>query len=230
MKLSSVFLATILTLMTSVFAFAQDKPLAEASPKTEKMHKHNKGERLAKALDLNENQIAQMEKIRENYKTKRKAIIDANDGDRKAAKTQLKSLREAQKADMRAILTPEQQTQFDELKEKHGKRRGGKGKRDGKRGDRLEKMTETLGLSDTQVTQMKAIHEKYRSQKEALREKNEGNDRSAIKEEMKAIREAQRSEMKAVLTTEQLAKFEEMKAARKEKRGKRGRGGNKTQE
>lgn len=78
--------------------------------------------------------------------------------------------------------------------------RGGKGPSPE---EMIKKVTEELSLTDEQVAQWKAIHEKY---EESMK------DESKREETMKTMNE----EFEAILTEEQLEKFTEMR----EKRGK----------
>jgi len=78
----------------------------------------------------------------------------------------------------------------------------------------LEKMQADLNLSDDQVTQIKAIQEKYTAQRKALRASND-SDRAASREKMRSIMEAQKEEIENVFTDEQKAKI---KTHRQERR------------
>lgn len=131
--------------------------------------------------------------------------------------TQIKSLRETQRAAMQAsresnrqqveaLLTPEQKEKFSAMQQKRG---GKKGKRHGKRGGdrmgkrmdkRMERMQERLGLSAEQVTQIKALRETQRTAAQASRESN-------------------RQQIAALLTAEQKEKFNAMKQKRGKRRG-----------
>lgn len=107
--------------------------------------------------------------------------------------------------------------------------------RQAKRAERAAKMQEALGLSDAQAADIQAIKESYKPQFEALGErakalKESGADREAmqpIREEMRALRDEVKAEVATVLTAEQQAKLEELKAERGDRRGGRrgGRGG-----
>ncbi len=74
-------------------------------------------------------------------------------------------------------------------------------------GSRMMKgLTNKLDLTTEQQAQVKQIFEAKRPQMEALHQ------------QMKALRDETDTEIKAILTTDQLKKFEEMQAKRKEKR------------
>ncbi len=115
--------------------------------------------------------------------------------------------------------------------------RGGKDltpeQREAKRAERAAKMKEALGLSDAQAADIQDIKESYRPQFEALKErakalKESGADREAmqpIREEKRALKDQVKAEIATVLTAEQQAKLEELKAERGERRGGGRRGG-----
>jgi predicted nucleic acid-binding Zn-ribbon protein len=83
--------------------------------------------------------------------------------------------------------------------------------------ERLEELTAELNLSQAQVNSIKAIHEKYKPQMQAIRQ--DGSlTRDQAKEKMQPIKKQVRDEIKAVLNPEQLKKFKEMQ---KEKHAER---------
>ncbi|MHA7130590.1 DUF4890 domain-containing protein [Algoriphagus namhaensis] len=87
-----------------------------------------------------------------------------------------------------------------------------------------EKMAEQLQLSEEQKAKILAINLEFAEKREAEKETREAN-REAMKSEMKE----QDERIQAVLTEEQVAKWEEAKAERRERdrgprRGRRGNG------
>ena len=90
-----------------------------------------RGKRLKKALDLTDEQSKEMRVIMKDARAERRLIIEAAEGDREAARPELKAHRLKTKEKVRAILTPEQIEKFDKMKERRGKRgdRGNRGKR-----------------------------------------------------------------------------------------------------
>ncbi|MEM7036959.1 MAG: T9SS type A sorting domain-containing protein [Bacteroidota bacterium] len=79
---------------------------------------------------------------------------------------------------------------------------------------RTERMQERLGLSETQAEQVRAIHLKYGDQLRNLRH-DDSMEPEARHTAMKEIRMAKRSEIEALLTEEQLARRDEMRAEHK---------------
>jgi Spy/CpxP family protein refolding chaperone len=81
-------------------------------------------------------------------------------------------------------------------------------------------MPEELNLSEDQKTQLQALHQEQREQRQALRD----SDQRPSPEEREAMGEQFRAELAKILTPEQLATLEEHRANRPERdhRGKRG--------
>lgn len=95
-----------------------------------------------------------------------------------------------------------------------------------KRKQRAAQFKQTLGLTDEQVTQIKAIRKSYRPQlktlrqeAKTLRESGASKDQiQAIRKRKKALREQMYNDIKAELTPDQAQKLEELKAQRRERR------------
>lgn len=81
-------------------------------------------------------------------------------------------------------------------------------------GERLEKMKEHLGLSDEQVTKLKAIWaDEAAALKELKAQRKEGDEPSPeLREKVRSIRENTKAQVDAVLTPEQREKAEAMRA------------------
>jgi len=85
---------------------------------------------------------------------------------------------------------------------------------------RLQMMKERLGLSDAQVTQLKAIYEDERTKSEALRA-DQTADPQANRAKMGEIRKDSETRIAAILTPDQKSKWDEMRAQQQ----RRGPGG-----
>lgn len=87
----------------------------------------------------------------------------------------------------------------------------------GERADAMrEHMAKALNLTAEQQSQIKAIHEKEREQRQAIMAEA-GEDRAQVREKVKALREATIQQVDAVLTPEQQVKAREMREKGKEK-------------
>jgi Spy/CpxP family protein refolding chaperone len=80
------------------------------------------------------------------------------------------------------------------------------------KGDRMEQMRQDLNLSDTQVEQITAIHKQYRPERKALKYAELKDP--ALEARRKQMREEEQAAVKAVLTPEQQARFDALKAQR----------------
>lgn len=174
------------------------------------MHKGEGVKAMAKDLDLTDTQKQEMKKIHQDTQSK----LEALRADKTITVGEMESRRKAildeQKAKMDALLTTEQKAKIEqrktEMKEKAGQMQE----------KRQEKMKEELGLSNDQAAKLKALNEKARNQVQAIK-----NDSKLTQEEkmakLKALKETTDAERKTILTAEQNAKFETLRAERKDK-------------
>lgn len=90
--------------------------------------------------------------------------------------------------------------------------RPAKGEKGPKGGDRLANLTEQLSLTPAQVEQIKPI---LNSERDAMRALNQDTslDREAKRPKMREIRDAHNAKIRAVLTPDQQAKMDSMRAA-----------------
>jgi Spy/CpxP family protein refolding chaperone len=184
--------------------------------------KHEKEQRLGpvfQQLGLSEEQQAQLEALRTEFFKQQKALheqIKAGALSKEEGRAQLQAGAEAHRTALDGILTEEQRQQLAELKqnhrEDHGKgRRGpgmmGKGMGRGKGGPDMGRMAEALGLSDVQKAQWQELAAQQRAKMEELRQSGQNPDPEAMRQlfadHMKAL--------EALLTPEQLQKWEEQK-------------------
>lgn len=93
---------------------------------------------------------------------------------------------------------------------------------DGHRGAPAERLAAELGLDDAQKAEVQRIFESHRARRQAEREAFEASGQRMTREEMKAKRAEHmaelRQELSAVLTPEQLTKFDELKEKRHSRR------------
>ena len=80
------------------------------------------------------------------------------------------------------------------------------------KGDRMEQMRQDLNLTDTQVAQITAIHKQYRPERKAFKDAELKDP--ALEARRKQLRTEEQAAVKAVLTPEQQARWEELKAQR----------------
>ena len=170
----------------------------------------------------------QKEEIRAIWEEQREATQAWREANPDATRDERQAYREEQRREMNAIegvLTSEQTEQYQNLKDRWGERRDRDHRRgrhhDGRRGDRTSGLVERLDLTPAQQAQLKEIRTTYREAAQAWREANP----EATREEKKAYRaeqrEATKAAIKAVLTPEQVAELERLKAERGERFRKR---------
>jgi hypothetical protein len=98
-----------------------------------------------------------------------------------------------------------------------GHRRGTRG------GDQMKQITAELGLSQTQQNQLSALRKETRAKSDAQRESFAGGgvDEDQLRSALQRIREDARTQTEAILTADQLKKFDAMRDERFEKRMER---------
>lgn len=174
------------------------------------MHRQHHNMFMMKELNLTDAQKQQAKANREDFKqkmqelNKNESITVKEMRDRKAA------LMKEQKAKMEALLTPEQKTKLEQMKVEQ------KQKADERFAKHLDKMKSDLGLTETQLTQLKTQRQDMRAKFEALKN-NESLSREQKKEQFMALKEEAKEAHKKIFTPEQLKKMEEMKKKRFEK-------------
>lgn len=186
-------------------------------------------ERLTKHLSLTESQTTQIAAINLEFANKMTAI-KGNTTDKKASKAAFKTLKTEQSTAIKAVLTPEQLTKYNEKgnRKRGGKKGKGKGEKSAKhdRGEKAgtpqeratkqtERMTKQLGLMEAQAKEITAINLSYAEKKATA--KAATTDKEASRAAYKTLRAEQSEAIKAILTPEQLTKYNE--------KGNRKRGG-----
>lgn len=83
-------------------------------------------------------------------------------------------------------------------------------------GHGMKHMMSELNLTDAQKEQMKTLRETYRQKADVLR--SQDSDHTAKREQLKQLRQEQEAAFKNILTNEQIAKMDAMKADRKAKK------------
>jgi Spy/CpxP family protein refolding chaperone len=81
--------------------------------------------------------------------------------------------------------------------------------------ERMERLSEKLGLSDQQKTQLQEIFKAHRAQMDAIRD-DQTLTPDAKREKMKGVMADIKSQAKSILTPEQMQKWDAMKEERKE--------------
>jgi Spy/CpxP family protein refolding chaperone len=195
----------------SVSAFAQ-----EQEGRHGKHHNHEQRlEKMKTELGLSDSQVEQIKTLHEKKKEATKGLRkEAKEGNEES-RAKLKANREEFKAEVDKILTPEQRKKAEAL---HAER-----KDPVKRAEkRVEKWKSELSLSDAQATKVKAALVTKMTKMHQLKEA--AGDEKVDKTERKAIKTAFETELKSILSSEQFAKYEQIKEEKKAKHGKHKKG------
>ena len=175
-------------------------------------------ERLTTELSLAPEQQEQVRQLLSESPPRGWRQRDGERGDRKASREEARARREEHHAKMKAILTDEQNQKFEALiaKRHEGMRERSREMRGHFSERRLEHLTSALSLTEAQQQQVSEIIEKAHASFDP--EQFERGDRDAFREARKQHREQVEEQIRAVLTEEQRAKYDELKAERSHER------------
>lgn len=98
--------------------------------------------------------------------------------------------------------------------------------KDGKRGERGERLAAALELTEEQKVSVKAVMQSHHERMKELREL----DRAERHEAKQLLRQDIRSDLSAILSAEQMTKYDELQAKRRERHKKHKRHHDKKQE
>ncbi|RYD96010.1 MAG: hypothetical protein EOP50_07175, partial [Sphingobacteriales bacterium] len=171
-------------ILTSALAIVLLAGAAQAQTAPAQGKEHRKGDRKEHrqemaGLNLTADQKAKMKSIRERQKSEMDALRNQSLTEEQR-RTQGRAIHEKYRAEMKAILTPEQQQKAEQFRQNHPEGRGpggegapgARGNRGGHgagKGDRMAKMQQELNLTADQHQRIKSIQEQYRPQLEAVR-------------------------------------------------------------
>jgi Spy/CpxP family protein refolding chaperone len=201
-----LILGTALSLATVFPAFAQDGgvPRTDAGvteargPRGHHGHRRGHGrhgdpearlQHMTQELQLTPAQVEQLRRVFAEQRASREAR-------REEAREERFAAREAMRARVESILTPEQRQRAQALRQTHQRERLDR---------RVQHLTEKLALRPNQVTQVRRILEQTRERHEAL---GRGPEH---REAHRALREQTRTQIEAVLDAEQRARAQELR-------------------
>lgn len=195
-------LGTALVLMAAIGMQAQSIDNPNGIQKHKK-HQHTKMA-LAKQLNFSDEQKQSLKNIQTDYKNKLAALNKQQDITVASFKEKQKAIHKEKRAQINALLSPEQKATLQQLKEK----RKTIAKINAKAS--AEKLQVQLGLSSSQAAQLKEIRTNTFAQLKALR-----SDSSLGAEEkrtaFKSLMANQKQQSSAVLTPEQLQTWKEIR-------------------
>lgn len=122
-------IAFVLTLAFGSMAAAQTAVPTQNTPDQQtqgkwKGHRGEKGNKLAKQLGLSADQQSQLKTIHQDERTQAEAIKNNSSLTPDQKRDQLKQLRQADQQKMESILTPDQRTKFQQIREERKEHRG----------------------------------------------------------------------------------------------------------
>lgn len=177
-----------------------------ASPRHGMDRKERKGKMTE--LNLSTDQQEKIKTLNSEFKAKFDDLKNNNSLTEEAKKDQRKSLKESRKSQLQAVLTPEQQAKFKEIKEKNNRYSGKKfadRKRNGHRG--FEKK---LNLTEDQKTKIEASRKSFKESIHSLRADSSLSKESRA-EKRKELSVKHKAEFLSFLTQDQQDKIKENK-------------------
>jgi Spy/CpxP family protein refolding chaperone len=188
MKNSALLLGMAVSLSAGVLLAQQTDTPAAQTAQSASVTAHMGGK-----LQLTVEQKKQLRELRQSARDQ--AAIIRNDQtltpEQRMAK--LKELHASTHAQMKAVLTPAQQTQFENM-----------------RAARRERIAAKLGLTPEQQNKLKDLFVSNREQRQSvLQNAALSNDQKAA--QLKQIRETSKTQLEAILSPQQLAQFEQMR-------------------
>lgn len=227
MKLQKILIAGLITcsMAFGVSAFAQGGKHHGKRARWAQMSEQEKLEfmdqrldkrmaRLDKELDLTDAQEKQVRQIFETTRTQLMDIRERNKGDRAAGRKEARQVFKQSKAELKKVLTAEQQQKFKAMRKKHR----------GKRMHRMfERLDRALDLDDKQEKQVLAIMKDTRKQMRAAAKSTD--DRQARRKAIRAALEQGGDRIEQVLDADQKAKFQKIRQRMKKRHGHRGHHG-----
>ncbi len=199
----------ILFIATFVITTSQSQETKDNEPAEKHMMKKHHHQEAFSSLNLTEDQKAKLKVLNEEHRKQMEELKKTDDITVKEWRSKMEAQRNDHQAQIKSVLTTEQQAQL--KKEKAGKKNMHKHGRKGRtHGDRGQKMKTELGLSEKQSAQMESSHKAMIEKMKALREDKSLND-DAKKEKVKELRTKQKDELKLILTDEQFKKYEALR-------------------
>jgi len=177
-----------------------------------RQHYHNNA-MILKELNLSSAQKEQMKANHESYKKQLMELYQNEDITIKQSRDRKDALQKEQKEKMMSLLTADQKNKLVQIKKDR------EAKHELEAAKRLDKMKNSLNLSDDQLAKINAARHATHAQLKAIKE-NDQLSRTQKKEQFIALKEQNKNSFKSILTPEQFDKLEEMK---KNKMGKRNR-------
>lgn len=154
-----------------------------AAPKKGKIDSDSRGKAM-KELNLSANQESEIKSLNKEFSQKMETLRRDESLSREAKKEQSKELRKARQQKMQAILTPEQQTKWKEIRK--DKRSHQRNHRMHNRGGNNKAMA-NLNLTDSQKEKIADINKNYRDRRKSLNDSRVKEINSVLTAEQQSI-------------------------------------------
>lgn len=189
----------------SLILFAGISFAVSASPDRDGKHRRGTHAGMMKDLNLSAEQQEQIKTINKDFRSKLEALREDKSLTKDTRRERMKELSDSKREKVQALLTPEQQTKWNERSKKgfDGHRQGRKDF--AQRGDRKRM---DLNLSDEQRVQMKSFRQDFGKKMQALKEDKSLNQESR-REKMKDLRSSFHKDIQSILTPEQQQKWKD---------------------
>jgi|GEM_PF-3783451 len=166
-----------------------------------------KVERLSKELNLSPSQSEQVKVINQRHNKAVKALKDAGT----VTKSELRTIKDSKRAQVKEILTPEQAKRYDEIEHQKQEMR----QNPVARAERTTSyLTQKLNLTPAQTDKVRVINQKAAEAKQRLKAGNEINV-EATKRALKSIEMERTQSLGKILSAEQMQQYKLFKAERK---------------
>lgn len=174
-------------------------------------------DRLQQSLELSVDQVNAIAAIMESARLLRDPVISrVRDGSitRGEARGELEGIRNETKAQIEALLTPDQRAKFQDLRAHHGRQFS------------RASLADILSLTDIQQTEIEAVMQNLLDQIIEIREQveSDGLSRAEARSQIQLIRESELEQLSAILDEEQLTQFQDLLSHRRFGFGPRGFG------
>lgn len=206
--MNKLFIGLVALALGTGAAQAQETPQQKPGQSFHQHHGDGQGHgrhdhMLAKKLNFSDQQKQQLKDINTKYHQQLADLKKNEDITVREQKARMAAIHKEHKEQMQALLTPEQKTQWQKMKEEH------KELAKVNANARAEKMKIKLGLSDEQAKQLKDMHASTFAKIKQIRE-NQSLSREQKREQVKSIVKDQHEQLKSVLTPGQLKQLEDM--------------------
>ena len=204
MKKTIVSLAIVVIAAMSANAQQPDQSMQQKNQQPIRHSRHGR-DMIAKKLNFSDQQKEQLKSINSDYHTKVMDLKKHEEITVKEFKSQMEALHTTHRAQIQALLTPEQKEQLAKMKE-HGMEMAKVNA-----GARAEKMKIKLGLTDAQASQLKTARTDMMTKMKSIHTDNSLSQEQKH-EQIKTLVMQQKDQLKTILTPDQLQQLEQMRS------------------